>query len=128
MGSMAIRPMPSLSLKPTFCQLAPPSIDRYAPFPSAIYGMAAYVRSPVPTQTTFGSDEATVTHAIASVASRSKMGVQLSPAFVVFHTPPVPAPTYITFPGRPRSPTRRFATAMSLSRPPPSVGPSDRHR
>ncbi len=49
--------------------------------------------SPVPTHTTFGFDGATATAPTDPVRTESKTGVQVTPALVDFHTPPVAAAT-----------------------------------
>ena len=47
--------------------------------------------SPVPTQTTFGSDSATARSPMESVGMSSKMGSHVVPALTVLKTPPVAA-------------------------------------
>ena len=49
--------------------------------------------SPVPAQTTFGSDCATASAPIDCTGCASKTGVQLTPPSVVFQMPPDAAPT-----------------------------------
>ena len=48
--------------------------------------------SPVPAQTTFGSDGATASAPIAATGMLSDTGTQRPPPSVVFHTPPDAAP------------------------------------
>src|SRR3954469_6335491 len=85
-GSMTILPMCSDCLRPTFCQLRPPSTDLYTPSPYETERCALF--SPVPTQTTLGFFGSMTTLAIEYDASLSNTGVHVVPAFVVFHTPP----------------------------------------
>ena len=48
----------------------------------------------MPTQITWGFEGSIVTQPIEYEASLSKSGVQVVPAFTVFHTPPEPTATY----------------------------------
>ncbi len=51
--------------------------------------------SPVPSQMTFGSLGASSMSPMDAVISCSKTGVQVTPSFSVFHTPPVAVAAYI---------------------------------
>src|ERR1041384_7686170 len=76
--------------------------------------------SPVPTQTMLGSEGAMQMSPIDVDPCSSKIGSKVVPAFVVFHTPPVAAPTY-NVDGLPST------TAKSSIRPPMIAGPIERH-
>src|SRR5439155_9425474 len=75
--------------------------------------------SPVPTQTTFGFLGSSTTHPIEYDPSPSNTGVQVVPAFVVFHTPPDPAAAKY----RDRS---SGCTANPTTRPDVTAGPMSR--
>src|SRR3954465_8943029 len=94
-GSMTILPMCSELRRPTFCQVRPASTDLYTPSPYATARCALF--SPVPTQTTFGLCGSMTTVPIEYVVCWSKTGVNVVPAFVVFHTPPAATPMYQVF-------------------------------
>ena len=71
--------------------MRPASVERYTPLPQG--ELCRFCGSPEPSQTTFGFDGATVTSPTEAVASPSKSGSKVIPAFVVFQTPPVAVPT-----------------------------------
>src|SRR5690349_25132398 len=96
----------------------PASVDLYTPAPHDELRML--LASPVPTQTTSGFDGATSTAPTVPARTESKTGVQVTPAFVVFQTPPVAAPAYTMFPVRP---PRDSTPAMSVMRPLTAAGP-----
>src|SRR5687768_15368937 len=82
--------------------------------------------SPVPTHTTSGFDGATATAPIDETRCASNSGVQVTPLFVVFHTPPAAAAMYITLPSRsPALPVEAIAT--SDTRPLITAGPNERN-
>ncbi len=68
-------------------QVLPASVDLKTPMPAV--EARKMLASPVPTQTTFGSDSATARSPIDIVGMSSKMGSQVVPAFTVLKTPPV---------------------------------------
>src|SRR6185503_12410638 len=107
-GSIRILPICSDCLRPTFCQVLPPSTDLYTPSPYDTDRCALF--SPVPTQTTLGFFGSMATVPIEYDASLSNTGVQVVPAFVVFHTPPDATATY-------QMRLSRGWTAMSEMRP-----------
>src|SRR5258708_13455362 len=116
-GWMTMRPTCSLSRRPMFFHVLPPSLDLYTPSPHETLLRA--LASPVPTHTTSGSDLETATSPMEMVAWLSNTGVQVVPLFVVFHKPPDAAATYIEL-GLPST------TAMALIRPPMFAGPIGR--
>src|SRR5689334_11430601 len=118
-GSMAMRPMCSDSLRPMFAHVLPPSMDLYTPSPNDTERWALF--SPVPTQTMFELAESITTVPIEYDPSLSNTGVQVVPALVVFHTPPDATATYHVF-------LSRGCTAMSATRPEVSAGPIERNR
>ena len=61
------------------------------PWPSEMW--LRILPSPVPAQTTLGSDGATASEPIDCTGWSSKIGVQLTPPSVVFQMPPDAAPT-----------------------------------
>ena len=69
----------------------PASVERYMPLPIEIW--LRMNDSPVPTQMTFASDGATAMAPIEETGWPSKIGSQCAPASVVFHSPPLAAPT-----------------------------------
>ena len=73
--------------------------------------------SPVPTQTTSGSDGATATSPTEATGWSSKTGAQESPSLTVFQTPPDAAATYIVA-------GRLSTTATAVTRPLMLPGPS----
>src|SRR5215213_10496602 len=85
-GSMTILPICSDALRPTFCQVRPPSTDLYTPSPYPTLRWLLF--SPVPTHTTLGFLGSRTTQPIEYDPSLSKTGVQVTPALVVFQTPP----------------------------------------
>jgi hypothetical protein len=71
-------------------QVLPASVDLYTPFP-----METLLRmklSPVPTQTTLGSEGAMARAPIDCAGWSSKIGFQCTPPSVDFQTPPEAAP------------------------------------
>src|SRR5215471_14842546 len=76
---------------PVFCHVFPPSSDLYAPSPHE--ELCRLFGSPVPTQTTDGSEGAMAMSPIVDTASLSNTGSQVVPLLVVFHTPPEATPT-----------------------------------
>src|SRR5512140_3537040 len=85
-GWMTMRPIVYVRVSPICCHVSPASTDLYTPVPAA--PVRKMFASPVPTHTTSGLDGATVTSPIVADAACSKMGVQLMPSLLVFHTPP----------------------------------------
>src|SRR5947199_1081290 len=75
--------------------------------------------SPEPTQTTRESCGSTVTQPMEKDFSSSKIGLKLTPALVVFQTPPPAVATYQTRPSR-------GSTARSMMRPEVRAGPIGR--
>jgi len=68
-------------------------MDLYTPSPHE--ELCRLFASPVPTHTMFGFDGATVTSPIELMPPEaSKTGSQVEPKSVLFHTPPIDAPTY----------------------------------
>ena len=102
------------SVSPTCCQDRPPSRLRYTPSPQPTWRPLTF--SPVPTHTTSGLFGSRVTTPIEYEGCSSKTGVQVMPAFVVFHNPPDPAATYQVL-------RLVGCTAMSAMRPPMTAGP-----
>src|SRR3954463_1771477 len=88
---MTILPMCSDALRPTFCQVRPPSTDLYTPSPYPTLRWLLF--SPVPTQTTWGFLGSITTTPMEYDPSLSKTGAQVVPALVVFQTLPDPAAT-----------------------------------
>src|SRR6266404_8255616 len=80
---------------PIFFQLFPPSSDLYAPSPQE--ELCRLFGSPVPTQTTDGSDGAIAMSPIVDTLSLSNTGVHVVPLLVVFQTPPAATPTNSLF-------------------------------
>src|ERR1700720_4550273 len=112
-----MRPMWRVAASPVFCQVFPPSSDLYAPSPHD--ELCRLFGSPVPTQTTEGSDGAIAMSPIVDTASLSNTGVHVVPLLVVFHTPPAATPTKKMFGLLP-------PTAKSSMRPPITAGPISR--
>src|SRR6266496_710461 len=117
-GSIAIRPMCSEVLSPTFFQVLPPSSDRYTPFPYETLRWLLF--SPVPTQTVSGFFGSSAMQPIEYDPSRSNTGVQVVPLLIVFQTPPD------------ADATKYFAalfgsTANPMTRPEVNAGPSERN-
>ena len=65
-----MRPMWCVSSSPRCVQVRPASVERYTPLPHG--ELCRLLGSPVPTQTTFGLDGATVTSPTEAVASSLK--------------------------------------------------------
>src|SRR5690348_3140246 len=107
-----MRPMRPVSRSPTFRHVAPESVDRYTPSPMTSASRIAHA-SPVPAHTMFGLDGATARAPIAWTAAESKIGLNVAPLSLDFHTPPEAAPTYQTR-GSPGTPT------TAENRPPPA--------
>src|SRR6202165_22549 len=103
---------------PIFFQVFPPSSDLYAPSPQE--ELCRLFGSPVPTQTTEGSDCAIAMSPIVDTLSLSNIGSHVVPLFVVFHTPPEAVPTYTMF-------GLLSTTAKSSMRPPIVAGPISRN-
>src|SRR6476659_3847131 len=87
--------MCSESLRPTFFQFSPPSVDLYTPLPMETLFLVQ--ASPVPTQTVLWLEGSMVTAPIDCTASRSKTGLNVVAPLIDFHTPPLadPAKTVI---------------------------------
>ena len=89
-GWIRIAPICPVSGRPANCQVRPAFVDLYTPRP--MITLLRIAALPVPTQTTFGSDSETSMEPIdPSWIWPSEIGVQRSPQFSVFQTPP-PAP------------------------------------
>ena len=86
-----MRAMALLSFRPTLVQVPPESVDRYTPLPQL--ELFRSLASPVPTQTTLGSEGATATAPMAATASFSKTAWKVAPLSAVFIRPPVPSAT-----------------------------------
>src|SRR3954466_11117424 len=77
--------------RPMRVHVAPASVLLYMPLPSAI--PPPVIKSPVPTYIVLLFDGATSTAPITSASlTLSKIGHQVAPALVVFHTPPAGMP------------------------------------
>src|ERR1044072_3006501 len=77
--------------RPRWDQVFPASLDLYTPLPTMT--LLRMPLDPVPTYTMFGSDSATRMAPIDGVRKKpSETFCQLSPALVVFQTPPPPPP------------------------------------
>src|SRR5437588_12244482 len=113
-----MRPMCLVASSPIFFQVFPPSSDLYAPSPQE--ELCRLLGSPVPTQTIDGSDGAIAISPIVDTPSLSKIGSQVVPLLVVFHTPPEAVPTYTMF-------GLLSTTAKSSMRPPMVAGPISRN-
>src|SRR5512136_88078 len=85
LGWTTMRAMVLLSASPTCVQAPPPSSDRYTPLPQL--ELLRSFASPVPTQTTFGSDGATATAPTAATGCSAKMASKVPPLSLVFITP-----------------------------------------
>src|SRR6185503_1150994 len=83
-GWTTMRAIVRLSLSPAAVQVAPASVERYTPRPQP--ELLRSLASPVPTQTTLGSDGATATAPIEATASPSKTPWKVPPLSVVFMT------------------------------------------
>src|SRR6266436_5350818 len=94
------------------------STDVYAPSPQE--ELCRLFGSPVPTQTTEGSEGAMAMSPMVETLSLSNIGSQVVPLFVVFHTPPEAVPTYTML-------GLLSTTAKSSMRPPIVAGPSSRN-
>src|SRR5260370_36067300 len=90
-----MRPMCRVASNPILFQVFPPSSDLYAPSPQE--ELCRLFGSPVPTQTTDGSDGAIAMSPIVDTPSLSKIGYHVVPLLVVFQTPPEAAPTHTMF-------------------------------
>ncbi len=75
--------------RPMGFQVRPASVDLKTPSPAV--EARKMLASPVPTQTTSGSDPATARSPTDRVGMSSKTGSQVVPAFTVLKTPPVAA-------------------------------------
>src|SRR5436189_2695899 len=113
-----MRPICRVASSPIFFQVFPPSSDLYAPSPQE--ELCRLLGSPVPTQTIDGSDGAIAISPIVDTPSLSKIGSQVVPLLVVFHTPPEAVPTYTMF-------GLLSTTAKSSMRPPIVAGPISRN-
>src|SRR6266481_3974281 len=103
---------------PIFFQVLPPSTDLYAPSPQE--ELCRLFGSPVPTQTTEGSEGAIAMSPMVETLYLSNNGSQVVPLFGVFHTPPEAVPTYTML-------GLLSTTAKSSMRPPIVAGPSSRN-
>ena len=90
-GWTTMRAMALLSFRPTLLQVAPESVDRYTPLPQL--ELLRSLASPLPSQTTFGSEAATATAPTAATASFSNTASKVPPLSAVFIRPPVPRAT-----------------------------------
>jgi len=72
------------------CQVLPASVDLYMPLPIEI--MLRILVSPVPAQTTFGSEIDTASAPIEATSVSSNTGSQFNPPSTVFQMPPDAAP------------------------------------
>src|ERR1039457_5901078 len=90
-GSTKIRAMCSESLRPTFVQFSPPSVDLYTPLPTET--LLRSHASPVPTQTICEFEGSTVTAPIDCTSVLSNTGLNVVPPFTDFHKPPLAEPT-----------------------------------
>src|SRR6266851_291926 len=115
---MTIRPMWRVASSPIFFQVLPASRDLYAPSPQE--ELCLLLDSPVPTQTTEGSEGAMAMSPMVETLCLSKTGSQVVPLFVVFQTPPEAVPTYTMF-------GLLSTTAKSSMRPPIVAGPISRN-
>ena len=106
------------SPSPMLVQLRPPSVDRYTPSPQELARVLA--GSPVPTQTTSGSDGATATAPVEAEPSVLKMGSYVVPWLVVFQTPPPAVVRYWVL-GSDSTPTTVHARPAGMD------GPKSRH-
>src|SRR5689334_16341744 len=88
--------------------------------PSPHEELCRLLGSPLPTQTTEGSDGAMAMSPTVETPSLSKTGSQVVPLFVVFQTPPEAVPTYTMF-------GLLSTTAKSSMRPPITAVPISRH-
>src|SRR5690242_5595432 len=88
--------------------------------PSPHEELCRLLGSPLPTQTTEGSDGAMAMSPTVETPSLSKTGSQVVPLFVVFQTPPEAVPTYTIF-------GLLSTTAKSSMRPPITAGPISRN-
>ena len=79
--------MNCVSRRPMNFQVRPPSVDLNMPAPGEME--LREFTSPVPTYTTLVSEGAMAMSFAANTPVRSKIGVQVMPAFTVFQTPPV---------------------------------------
>src|SRR3954453_16650890 len=90
-GSIRMRPVVPPSPSPMDVHVLPASIDLNTPPPYDV--LWRWFASPVPAQTTFGFDGAIAMSPIDRLGCASKTGAQGAPFVVVFHPPPVAAPT-----------------------------------
>src|ERR1700740_864418 len=107
-----------VAARPMRCQVLPPSNDFYTPSPQD--ELCRLFGSPLPTQTTDGSDGAIAISPIVETPSLSKTGSHVLPLFVVFQTPPEATPTKTMF-------GFVSTTAKSSIRPPIIAGPISRN-
>ena len=87
MANRAIRPVFS---RPILFQVLPASVDLKTPQPTEMW--LRMNGSPVPAQTTFGSDGATASAPTELTVCSSKIEVQWMPPSVVLNIPPDAAP------------------------------------
>src|SRR6185437_12673447 len=90
-GLITMREMRPVSVRPMCCQVLPASVDLYTPSPQMSLGRMNQ-RSPVPTHTVSASEGATAIAPIADVSWSSKIGRNVCPPSVDFHSPPDAAP------------------------------------
>src|SRR6478672_11785760 len=111
--------MVCVSRSPMFCQVVPPSSERYTPSPQV--ELCRLFASPVPTHTTLGSLGAIAMSPIESaVLAASNTGSHVTPLLRLLNTPPEAEPTYMVL--------GSLGTAsMSSTRPPNDAGPICRH-
>src|SRR5262249_37597631 len=86
LGSTNTRPIWRVPSRPRWDQVLPASIDLYMPLPYEICDRMS--ASPVPTYTMFGLEGATAMAPIEAIGCESKIGAQVRPELVDFHTPP----------------------------------------
>ena len=117
-GSVTMREMVWVALKPTGVQWSPPSTERYTPSPHE--EELRLFASPVPTHTRAGFFCHTSTAPIDCSGCLSNSALQVVPWLVVLKSPPVPV-------ARKKVAGRFSTTAKSEIRPPQFAGPIERH-
>ena len=90
-GWMTVRGTRPVFSRPMSAHVLPASIDLYTPWPTEM--CERIFPSPVPAQTTLGSDFATASEPIDWTGWPSKSDVQFVPPSTVFQMPPDAAPT-----------------------------------
>src|SRR6185437_929703 len=92
LGSTSTLDIWPASPRPINFQDSPASEEKYTPAPS-ITSLRMFA-SPVPAQIKFGFEGASAIAPIEAVFSCSKIAFQVDPPLVLFHIPPLAAPTY----------------------------------